>query len=146
MLLTVTHEWDRFEDIQDLSYRVLYAPFGVPRNADWYHPAHGSVFVVALSSGGAILGAARLLPAQGEPMRQVRQVVVAPEAQGHGVGRFLMRRIEEVAAEQGAGRVWLEARESAFGFYEAIGYAQDGPLFRSALTGIPHRRMSRSLL
>ena len=49
---TVSHDWPRFDEVLDLYYDVLYGPFGVPRDVEWYHPAHGSVFAVALGSGG----------------------------------------------------------------------------------------------
>ena len=50
----VTHDWDRFDEVLDLSYDVLYRAFGVAREGDWYHPAHGSEFAVALAGGGSL--------------------------------------------------------------------------------------------
>jgi len=141
----VTHEWSRFAEVLELYYDVLYGPFGVARDVELYHPAHGSSFAVAVDGDGGLLGSARLLPPDGEEMRQVRQVVVAPEAQGRGIGRALMSAIEEVAAEQGAVELWLNARYTAFGFYEALGWWFSGPVFESELTGIPHREMRKSL-
>ena len=49
----VTHDWGRFEEVLDLCYDVLYRSFGVARQGDWYHPAHGSEFAVALDAGDA---------------------------------------------------------------------------------------------
>lgn len=141
----VTHDWPRFAEVLGLYYDVLYGPFGVAREAEWYHPAHGSDFAVALGEEGELLGSARLLPPAGEEVRQVRQVVVAPDAQGMGVGRLLMTEIERIAAEQGADELWLNARHTAYGFYRALGWEFDGPEFVSELTGIPHRRMFRRL-
>jgi len=139
----VAHDWPRFDEVLDLYYDVLYGPFGVPRDFEWYHPAHGSSFAVALGPDGELLGSARLLPEAGDEMRQVRQVVVAPGAQGLGVGRELMDAIERVAAEQDAVELWLNARHTAFGFYEALGWEFCGEPFVSELTGIPHREMRK---
>jgi predicted GNAT family N-acyltransferase len=141
----VAHDWERFDEVLDLYYDILYGPFGVARDFEWYHPAHGSAFAIALGEGGELLGSARLLPVAGEAERQVRQVVVVPDAQGSGVGRALMAAIERVAAEQGASELWLNARHSAFGFYEALGWRFDGEAFDSELTGIPHRPMRKRL-
>ena len=141
----VTHEWPRFAEVLDLYYDVLYGPFGVGREYEWYHPAHGSDFAIALGPDDALLGSARLLPASGDEVRQVRQVVVVPQVQGQGLGRALMSAIEARAAEQGARVLWLNARHTAFGFYEANGWTFSGPLFESELTGIPHREMRKRL-
>jgi len=144
-LLAVDHEWARFGEVLDLSYAELYCPFGVVRDAEWYHPAHGSEFAVALDERGRIVGTARLLPGAGDPERQVRQVVVAPAARGLGVGRLLMQALEGTARTEGAVELWLHARESAIGFYERLGYACEGDRFVSPLTGIPHRTMRKRL-
>ena len=49
-------------DLLDLLYEVLYAEYGVARQADWLHAADGGVFLVARGAGDTLLGAARLLP------------------------------------------------------------------------------------
>jgi predicted GNAT family N-acyltransferase len=142
---TVAHDWSRFDEVLDLYYDVLYGPFGVERDFEWYHPAHGSRFAIALGSADELLGSARLLPEAGETVRQVRQVVVSPAAQGLGVGRELMTTLEHIAAEEGARELWLNARHTAFGFYEALGWKFTGEPFVSELTGIPHREMRKRL-
>jgi len=144
-IIDVTHDWDRFDEVLDLYYAVLYGPWGVPRDFEWYHPAHGSRFAIALDADGGLLGSARLLPEAGEGPRQVRQVVVAESAQGRGVGRLLMTEIERIAAEQGVRELCLNARFTAFGFYEALGWEFSGDEFVSELTGIPHRPMRKRL-
>ena len=146
---TVTHDWPRFDEVLDLYYDVLYGPFGVARDFEWYHPANGSSFAVALAeTDDALLGSARLLPAgEGESpdVRQVRQVVVSPSAQGLGVGRALMTCIESIAAEQDALELWLNARHTAYGFYGSLGWEFASEEFISELTGIPHREMRKQL-
>jgi predicted GNAT family N-acyltransferase len=141
----VTHDWDRFDEVLDLSYDVLYQPFGVARQDSWYHPAHGSVFAVAQAADGILLGTARLLPAPDDPARQVRQVAVSPEARRRGIGHALMGELERVAAQKGASALWLHARENAFDFYGRLGYIPEGEAFVSELTGIPHRTMRKRL-
>lgn len=139
----VTHDWPRFGEVLDLYYDVLYGPFGVARETEWYHPAYGSRFAVALAEDGGLLGSARLLPRAGDAERQVRQVVVVPEAQGRGTGRALMEAIERIAAEENARELWLNARSVAYGFYEALGWEFVGEEFASELTRVPHRLMRK---
>ena len=144
-LLQVGHEWERFGELLDLSYAVLYGPFGVDREAEWYHPANGSEFAIALGEDDALLGTARLLPAPGDASRQIRQVVVAPSAHGRGVGRALIASLEGIAIAENAEELYLHARQSAIGFYERLGYVIEGDEFISELTGIPHRTMRKRL-
>lgn len=144
-IVRVEHSWPRFAEIQNLYYLVLYAGFGVPRDADWYHDANGSVFAVALGPADEVLGAARLLPSPGDPARQVRQVAVAAQAHGAGLGRRLLLDLEELAVEQGACELWLNSRSSAYGFYERLGFDRDGEEFESELTGIMHTTMRKPL-
>lgn len=132
-------------DVAELLYGVLYEPYGVARDDDWLHSADGGVFAVARDGAGAVLGVARLLPAAADESRQLRQVAVAPVIRGTGIGRLLVAGLEEQAAAEGASEVWLNARDSAYGFYLALGYGFAGEEFVSELTGIPHRRMVKRL-
>jgi len=141
----VTHDWARFAELLDLSYDVLYRDFDVSREGDWYHPANGSEFAVALDADDVLVGTARLLPLSGNLDRQVRQVAVAPETRGRGIGKALMVALEELAYREGGRELWLHARENAWGFYERLGYEAVSEVFVSELTGIPHRTMRRRL-
>ena len=141
----VTHDWPRFDDVLDLSYDILYGPFGVDRTGDWYHPANGSVFAVALDEKAGLAGTARLLPESADGTRQVRQVAVRPELCRRGIGHALMHALERRAALDGASSLWLHAREEAIGFYERMGYKPEGTIYVSELTGIPHRTMRKAL-
>jgi len=141
----VTHDWTRFGEVLDLSYEVLYRPFGVARQDSWYHAAHGSVFAIAQAADCTLLGTARLLPASDEGSRQVRQVAVGTKARRCGIGHALMAELERVAADEGVPELWLQARENAFGFYQRLGYVSEGEIFISELTGIPHRTMRKHL-
>lgn len=132
-------------DVAELLYDVLYEPYDVRRGDDWLHPAEGGVFAVARDGAGTLLGVARLLPEADDGSRQLRQLAVAEAVRGTGVGRLLVTRLEQCAVEEGTREVWLSARDSAFGFYRALGYDFVGAEFISELTGIPHRRMAKRL-
>lgn len=144
-IIVVRHDWERYDEVLDLCYGVLYAPFGVPKESDWYHPAYGSEIAVALGEHDEVLGSARLLPAPGDLSRQVRQVAVSPHAHGQGLGRTLMGVLEDLARKEGATELWLNARQTAYGFYERLGFVPEDPEFVSELTGIPHRLMRKAL-
>jgi len=144
-------DWSRFDEVLRLGFEVLYEPFGLSwpeelsAGADWMHPEPGTLVAVALAEDGEILGSARLLPARGDAERQVRQVAVSPAARRLGVGRALMLALEAKAAEEDAQGMWLNSRNSAYGFYESLGYELHGEEFISQVTGIPHRAARKRL-
>lgn len=131
--------------VRDLLYDVLYGDFGVARDAEWLHAEDGGVFALATAPDASLLGVIRLMPATGEASRQLRQLAVAADARGRGVGAALVIAMERRARTEGATEVWLHARDSAYGFYERLGYRFAGDTFVSALTGIPHRTMRKAL-
>ncbi len=137
--------WEREDELRRLLYEVLYRDFSVAEDDDWHQDTPGSTFAVALTDQGELIGAARLLPAEGDKRRQVRQVAVLPGVQAHGVGSALMDALEARAAAEGASEVWLNARDTAFAFYERRGYEFTSDVFVSELTGIPHRAMRKDV-
>ena len=147
----VTPEWERFDDLIEHSHVVLYEPFGRPRpdvaagEVDWRLPPAGTDVAIALDERCELLGSAWLLPAAGDASRQVRQVAVDSASRGRGIGSALMAAVELLAAEQGASELWLNARDTAYGFYERLGFVAEGEEFVSELTGIPHRLMRKAL-
>jgi GNAT superfamily N-acetyltransferase len=52
----------------------------------------------------------------------VRAVFVAPDAQGHGVGRALMAEIERAAEAAGVATLILQSSLTAVGFYRRLGF------------------------
>jgi GNAT superfamily N-acetyltransferase len=148
----VTPAWERFAETIERSFLVLYEPFGLKRpdaslgEDDWRLPPEGTIIAVALGPDSELLGSAWLLPVEGDVSRKVRQVAVEFEAQRRGVGAALVRALEQVAAEQGAAETRLDSRDTAYRFYERLGYVAEGEEFISELTGIPHRPMRKRLV
>jgi len=60
---------------------------------------------------------------------QFRKFAVIAHAQGVGVGTALLNRITEFAVNDGARRIWCNARVSAIGFYLRFGFEHTGKLF-----------------
>jgi predicted GNAT family N-acyltransferase len=91
------------------------------------------------------VGTARLRLIDGEDGRvaKAQRVAVLASARNSGVGRALMRALEQEAAREGAEAVILAAQTSAIPFYERLGYLAYGEEFMDA--GIPHRWMRRAL-
>lgn len=134
----------RMAEVDALRHAVLFAPFGIPRDDAWGDAGEDRRHVVALRNGGVVGYACLITEPSG--LGHVRQVCVRSDAQGLGVGRAMMRAVEEHAAGLGIRLLWLNARVTAEPFYLRLGYAtvSDTP-FPSGRTGVPHVRMERPL-
>lgn len=141
----VEESWEGAERLKAMLYAVLYRPYGVQPDDDWYHQGEGEIAVALSADGRHLLGSVRLLGCPGDESRQLRQIAVEPALQRQGVGRALVLAAESRAAATGTRELWLNARDTAYPFYASLGYHFDGETFVSELTRIPHRRMARVL-
>lgn len=124
-----------------LRYRVLREPLGLTYSPEFLAAeAYDRHF--AARRDGALVGGA-ILADYGNGIARLRQVVVAPEAQGTGVGKALVRHFEDMAREMGFHTARLLSREEARGFYEALGYKPDGETIIEVT--LPHRWMEKKL-
>lgn len=92
------------------------------------------------------IGCARLRPlkAGGSADAKVERVAVRAELRGRGLGGAMMAAVEAEAARRGWTRLLLHAQLRAARFYEGLGWRPAGGDFEEA--GIPHRRMTKSLI
>lgn len=72
---------------------------------------------------------------------RLRGMAVDPAVQGRGLGSSLMRAGINQVIEQGGQRLWCNARVSAQGFYERLGFSTQGDRFEIDPIG-PHFVMS----
>lgn len=74
---------------------------------------------------------------------KLRQMAVAPEVQGEGIGKKLLAATAEFASRNGRNRIVLHARATAVPFYLKDGYVVKGEGFEEV--GIPHFYMEKQL-
>lgn len=94
--------------------------------------------------GGVVVGSFALLIMdnighRGTPSAIVEDVVVAPHAQGRGVGAAMMRFALARCRDKGCYKLMLSSnarREAAHAFYEGLGFARHGYSFRVDLTEV----------
>ena len=110
----------------------------VPEEMEWDADDAISVHALALLDGHPV-GCGRLLPDG-----HIGRMAVRAPFRSTGVGRALLQALLAEARRRGMREVVLHAQMHALGFYEAQGFAADGPVFDEA--GIPHRRMSQTLV
>ena len=102
---------------------------------------NGSVIHVLAAIDGDAVGAGRMILDDHEslPNARVGRVAVLPTFRGRGIGRAIMRFLEEDARKRNLPGVSLAAQISALPFYRALGYEARGDIFSEA--DIPHRWM-----
>ncbi len=75
---------------------------------------------------------------------RIRGMATLPDYRGQGLGMKLLQSGLERIKSEGVEFVWLNARQTALGFYERAGFAYFGEMFE--LTGIgPHKVMWKRL-
>lgn len=148
------------DDALEALFSIMYAPYDVAREANWLDVEDGGDCYIARDDAGVFMGMVRLMPLGMQSKhisaecgqatvvsdeRLIRQVIIADYAQGKGVGRALMTAVEQVALREGAQRIGLGSRYTAYGFYEKLGYTKTGESYISGLTKIPHTHMVKCL-
>lgn len=124
LLRPIGYDMDRFR-----------AEFGVEERFEHF------VAVFDHPGGARIVGTACLLPDHPTPgVGKLMQMAVDLQRQGEGIGRRLVVAIEQRAfGELRLTELFCHARDTAYGFYQSLGWEFDSDVFREA--GVDHRRM-----
>ncbi len=135
----ISHDDPLVRDVATLRHEVLMAPFGVSRDDNWGDDDPNSFHLVALQ-GDRVVGYSRLI--RDSDSAQIRQVAVAFDLHGSGIGSALMAEMVRRALELGLAAVFLNARLTAVPFYERLGFTtvSESP-FPYGRTGVLHVRM-----
>lgn len=75
---------------------------------------------------------------------KLRQMAVSQKMQRNGIGAALMHFAENVARDAGYRNMIMNARKTAQGFYEKLGYKADGGEFIEVT--IPHYEMRKNIV
>jgi len=135
------------EEIFPLRHAVLRP--GRPVSYSVYSEDEGAVHVGAWDDD-MLVGCATVFPqawpgsdqAPAEPHAwRLRGMAVDPSQQGTGVGRLVLAQGVVAARDGGAPLLWANARTSALGFYERMGWRVVGDEFIASDSNLPHKPM-----
>jgi len=117
-------------------FRAMF-PEGGAREEKFEH----FVAVFDHPGGPRVVGTALLLADYPKPgVGKLMQMAVDLQRQGEGIGTRLVVAIEQRAFGQlKLSEIFCHARDTAYGFYQSLGWAFDSDVFDEA--GVPHRRM-----
>jgi predicted GNAT family N-acyltransferase len=122
---------------------VLRVPLGMALDREDLEAEKGQLHFGLFRPDGILLACAVAIPMSPVEAR-IRQVAVSPVHQNLGLGRKLMRGIEESLRSSGFQRLVLHARTSVAGFYEKLGFARIGEEFMEI--SIPHVEMKKRIV
>lgn len=71
----------------------------------------------------------------------MERICILEEFRKYGLGKEIIRGLEQIAQEKGLTKVKLEAQIHAEGFYEKLGYKSEGEEFMDC--NIPHILMKK---
>lgn len=125
-----------------LREEVLRRPLGLSLSdedlADEEHQLHFGLFEPGNHLVACVV-AVRLSPTEA----RIRQMAVSPRHQRKGLGQRILRELESHLGARGFKTLVMNARTSAMGFYERLGYTIAGEEFVDVT--IPHVTMIKTL-
>jgi hypothetical protein len=134
---------NRYEQLVKLRYKVLLEPLGLK-----FLDSHRDKEINYLHIGcieqldDKLVGGLMLIPLDDDHIRMM-QVAVDDKYQGEGVGRALVSYAEARAKAAGYKQIIMHAMLTVIGFYEKLGYRQEGDIF--AERGITFAKMVKDL-
>ncbi len=134
-----TPEYDQSIVLRDA---ILRKPLNLSFQVSDLEKEYDSIHLGAFNQLNQIIGCLVLKPlADGN--YKMRQVAVAQEVQGNGVGSMLVKASESLLKRLSAKSIELNARDVAIPFYLKLDYKKVGREFEEV--GIKHFRMEKKL-
>jgi ribosomal protein S18 acetylase RimI-like enzyme len=129
-----------YAQMKELRESVLRHPLGLILTENDIQGEEDQIHIAAIENN-AVVGTVILKPLSNDVVK-LRQMAVAPEMHGRGVGRDLVRFAEDVACTRGFLTIEMSARVSAIGFYQKLGFELVGESFTEVT--VPTIKMVKS--
>ena len=133
----------RYEQLVELRYKVLLEPLGL-RFLDSHRDKEINYLHIGCIENldDKLIGGLMLIPLDNKVIRMM-QVAVDAKYQHEGVGKALVAYAEERSRQAGYTKIVMHAMLNVIGFYEKMGYKQEGDIFEER--GITFAKMVKSL-
>lgn len=133
----------RYQELLDLRYRILLQPLGL-KFLDSYREEEANFLHLGCidNSTDKLIAGLIMVPINDSEIR-IMQVAVDVIRQGEGIGKKLITHAETVAKKIGYEKIVMHAMLSVVGFYEKLGFKQEGDLFEEK--GVRMVRMVKKL-
>jgi N-acetylglutamate synthase-like GNAT family acetyltransferase len=114
--------------ILQFRYKMLREPWNQPFDSTTDGNEADAINAYLEDASGTIIACGRLHENPGKK-GQIRFMAVATEYQGKGLGKIILKFLEDKAKENGLKKIELQARENAVEFYKSQGYTQKEKTF-----------------
>jgi N-acetylglutamate synthase-like GNAT family acetyltransferase len=141
-LKQIDHGSEQYLQMVNLRDNLLRRPLGLTFSHDELIKEIDDTLIVC-TEDEKMLGCCILSKLDNNTAR-LRQMAVANNIQGKGVGASIINFAENIAADKGYKKIILHARDTVIGFYEKFGYNIVGKQFVEV--NLPHHCMEKDLL
>lgn len=131
-----------YRDSVDLRSEILRKPLGLQFSTQDLS-ADDKEYHLSAWDNENLIGILLLKPINSKVIK-MRQVAIATNYQGKGIGSELVRFSEQFSHKKGFDHMELHARKTAVAFYQKLNYEIVGTEFEEV--GIPHFKMSKNLV
>lgn len=132
-----------YDEMVRLRYDVLRKPLGREFTEAQLAEEYADALFGIYDAHNNLLGCLIMTEKNSETLK-MRQVAVAENAQGKGIGGEMVRAVEHWSSHKNYKIIELHAREVAVNFYKNLGYTVVGAPFEEV--GIPHSAMVKKLV
>ena len=131
-----------YQEMIALRMEILRKPLGLSFNEEDLAKEKDDILLGAFEDDQLV--ACCILTRVSEETCKLRQMAVHEKMQRNGIGAALMHFAENVARDAGFKSMIMNARKTAQGFYEKLGYKADGNEFIEVT--IPHYEMRKNII
>ena len=132
---------DLYRQEIELRLELLRLPLGLTFSQEQLNEEATDLHFGMLQSE-CLIACAVIVPLS-DSLAKLRQMAVATTHQKKGIGASLIRSIESALRDRQFETIELNARDSATGFYEKLGYRKQGSQFVEV--SLPHWKMTKSI-
>jgi N-acetylglutamate synthase-like GNAT family acetyltransferase len=123
----IDHGTKEYQQMVELRNEILRKPLGLVFDPEELARENEDILIAAFEED-KMLGCCLLTKVDNQCVR-LRQMAVQNNLQGKGIGSAMMNYAENVARDAGYNKVIMDARKTAIGFYEKLGYKVTGNEF-----------------
>ena len=137
----IDHGTKEYKQMVNLRFEILRKPLNLTFEESELEKEKNDILIGAFEEE-KILGCCLLTKVDKDCVK-LRQMAVQNNLQGKGIGASMMHFAENVARDAGYKNLIMNARKTAIGFYEKLGYKASGNEFLEI--SIPHFLMVKKL-
>jgi GNAT superfamily N-acetyltransferase len=138
----IDHGSEDYKKMVDLRMEILRKPLGLTFAEADLDQEKDDILIGAFEEEDIM--ACCILTKLSEDTCKLRQMAVRPKIQGTGLGAAMMNYAEQLAKDAGYKKMVMNARKTAKGFYEKLGYEIKGDEFVEVT--LPHFYMQKNII